>query len=866
MEKSAVKKNLLSVILLILFVLPGSVLLSQQAPAGESELPQMVYPKYRRWMSPDKAEVVRFTSPSLQWPSKKFQKFDVRVSQDSLFRASLVQIKEIPFSMINIHQSLTAGEWYWQYRISGKEWSDFASFTVNDSSVDFTPVGIETLIKSIPKTHPRVMFEKEDWSALQTKTKSYKERSNIVQRANNIIGERIPSERDATIQFKGRDENETDKIKKIFSKEVGYEFGKSLHTLTQAYALTKEKKYFDTALLWMREATSWDPEGLTRINDFGDSYIMESLALAVDVFWEELDPTDRKAILEQVAARANGFYDKWTNYLENRNSSMHVWQHILHRMFLTSLVTIDEIPEAEKWLAYSYELWLAQHPKMAEEDGAWFNGTGYMRMNVMTLLDIPMKLGAYTGQNFFKAPWYGNFMKWLFYAYPPGATSDGFCNDGKKWPMPNLEYGAFADAYARITGDPIALQYSKAVFSKLDALEAPLIDLDYTGGPIEKAVLSDDQDYAWFRLSEGYDLPLPSVDENVKLSEGAFFPDVGVAYFNSNRKDLENNLRVSIKSSPMGPLAHTHAEHNTFNIAYKGKRLFYNSGYRPWMGAPHTQAWYKHTQGHNGILVDQYGQPYDSGAYGFLPRFIEGNQLIYAVGDASHAYQAHELSPKARKDNTPNDMEVKHFRRHYLLLKPNIVVVYDEMEAHKPVDWSWLIHNYHGLKINDVDQTVETTYKDRGGKVSLFSSTPLDREVTDQFSVAPKNFLRKKDAYGNLLTYDNHWHFKATTQKKQEKMRFLAIIQVSDDLKYKEISRMGAGDVFEIEGWKINAQMDTNKSAKISIERKDGQLKFSSHTEPVNQLSKLIENVNGKTVVKTAKDQYPKSIINAAKR
>ncbi len=75
---------------------------------------------------------------------------------------------------------------------------------------------------------------------------------------------------------------------------------------------------------------------------------MESLALAVDVFWEELDPTDRKAILEQVAARANGFYDKWTNYLENRNSSMHVWQHILHRMFLTSLATIDEIPEAGK--------------------------------------------------------------------------------------------------------------------------------------------------------------------------------------------------------------------------------------------------------------------------------------------------------------------------------------------------------------------------------------------------------------------------------------------------------------------------------------------------------------------------------------
>ena len=131
----------------------------------------------------------------------------------------------------------------------------------------------------------------------------------------------------------------------------------------------------------------------------------------------------------------------------------------------------------------------------------------------------------------------------------------------------------------------------------------------------------------------------------------------------------------------MGPLAHTHAEHNTFNIAYQGKRLFYNSGYRPWMSAPHTLAWYKHTQGHNGILVDQEGQPYDAGGYGFLPRFINGEKLTYVLGDASHAYQAHELPAKSRKDNTPNDMGVKFFRRHYLLLKPDKFIVYDEMEA-----------------------------------------------------------------------------------------------------------------------------------------------------------------------------------------
>ena len=74
-------------------------------------------------------------------------------------------------------------------------------------------------------------------------------------------------------------------------------------------------------------------------------------------------------ILNQIQVRANGFYEHWLNYLENLKFSMHVWQHILHRLFLTSVALIDEVPDAINWLEYIYELWLAQHPKMAEEDG-----------------------------------------------------------------------------------------------------------------------------------------------------------------------------------------------------------------------------------------------------------------------------------------------------------------------------------------------------------------------------------------------------------------------------------------------------------------------------------------------------------------
>ena len=88
---------------------------------------------------------------------------------------------------------------------------------------------------------------------------------------------------------------------------------------------------------------------------------------------------------------------------------------------------------------------------------------------------------------------------------------------------------------------------------------------------------------------------------------------------------------------------------------------------------------------------------------------------------------------------------------------------------------------------------METTYSDKGGRVTLFGSSDLDYSVTDKFLVEPKNFIGKKDPYGNLLTYKNHWHFKATTKEKQKKMRFLAIVQVSDDLNYDAIALLKQG-------------------------------------------------------------------------
>jgi hypothetical protein len=252
---------------------------------------------------------------------------------------------------------------------------------------------------------------------------------------------------------------------------------------------------------------------------------------------------------------------------------------------------------------------------------------------------------------------------------------------------------------------------------------------------------------------------------------------------------------------------------------------------------------------------------------------MEGDQLSYVVGDASHAYESHELSQKVRKDNIPEDIGVKKFRRHFIMLKPDILIVYDVLEAEKPVDWSWLIHNYHGLKLDTENKTVETTYEDRGGRVTLFGGSPISYDVNDKFTVEPLNLIKKLNAKGELVTYENHWHFKAKTKEKQEKMKFLAVIQVTDNLQYSKVVPSENG-VYEILDWEITANMDPNTPARIKVEKNDESLEFISHLETIDNLksnqkegmSRLIESVGGEKHINIAGDIYPKSILNALKR
>ncbi len=814
----------------------------------------VIYPKIRIWSSPSKGEAPSFNSPSFQWPSRKGAIYSIRISSSKNFDKNLIENDGIAFAIFNPHKILNEGIWYWQYKVNNEEWNEIDSFTITTSTPKFTTSNIKTILARIPSTHPRLLAKKTDLEELRQRAKHYKESEIIVIEADRHLIQPPPKEESALPAYTGKDDFENEKIASLASKWVGWRVYEVLNLFSQAYILTADEKYFISAKKWMLEISKWDPRGPTHTNNFGDAGIMAGLALGADTFWDLLSETERKEIINQASARADQFYKIYINQVESRSSSMHVWQHILHRMLYTSLAFAGEIPKANLWLEYIYELWIAQSPKMGEMDGAWFNGTGYFDMNTISLYEISDVFSELSGVDFMSNPWYKNNPKWLLYAFPPGSVSDGFCNDGDKYAFPNINYAAYADAAARRLKDPFAALYAQKCEEAV-------------GLPI-----SADKEWAWYRIIKGYKEGLPKLDPDFIVPQAEVFPDVGVAYMHTALPKTENNLMFSIRSSPFGPMGHAHAEQNGFNIAYGGKRLFYNTGYRPSMGDPHFLDWHKHTRGHNSILIDGNGQPFNAGAYGWLPRFVHGKQISYAVGDASNAYSGND-------ENKNLDFGMTLFKRHYIMIRPSTIVIYDELEADHPAEWSWLIHNDTGIKIDGESNRLIVENELANAQVNLYSSLPIHYQVSDKFSVPVENWTNKMDKKGDTILFHKQWHFSGVSKEKTNKMRYLAIIQVKPKIGPSVCEKVvfdESTNTYSLGGWNIKAEMDICKGANIKISDNLGTASFVSsgvldyggkiYKGSVTGSSKLVEVIDDEKVFQEALDQIPDAMKGAMLR
>ncbi len=726
---------------------------------------------------------------------RKADYLEFQLSQEQTFpKGKTLQSKPLAWCMFNPHRVLENGTWYWRFRSVDKagkagEWSATYNFSVSEDIPQFVTPTFDAFMKNMPKGYPRIYCFLEEGlkkakGNIQT-SPEYKDLTNRAQRALNNNYETHPTPYKAA-NLMGQDANQ----------------------LYTAYRATGEQRYADKMLAYTRALLASTPDPKL-INDFYCGDVLFLLTHTYDACYDRLNREELQKIEDltfQIAKYHHNVQRK--GRVENHIFDNHYWQRAYREMLQIGLMFADKNDTAKEILEYCYELWTARAPASGfNRDGEWHNGQGYFHSNVKTLWYVPSLMSYVTGTDFLQHPFYKNLGKALVYAWPPRSMSAGFGDGNESFNYVSRQRAALADYIARETGDPYAIWYCN-----------------------ENKTATADMDMRIYRIASADKMypagtPLPE-----DAPKALWMQDTGEMLAHSNLKRYRENTFLSFRSSPFGSGSHTLSDQNSFNLHFRGVPVYRSTGYYLHFSDPHNLLSYRHTRAHNTILVDGIGQPFTTRAYGKLVRMLSGENISYACGDASNAYCGLTDYPMWQKNfknakveesvaNGFGETPLKKYRRHILLLHPNIVVIYDELEAGKPVRWDWLLHSPVQFKFdeNGKDKILTTYYPEKKftSIARIFSNSDCKLSQTDRFFSAPDPKKMRKGR-----EYPNQWHMTAAYEKSAANRILTVITLQPDGAKPLNVihDKNGNPNDFVLAGkWKLRAQLDPSQPAELLI-------------------------------------------------
>lgn len=149
---------------------------------------------------------------------------------------------------------------------------------------------------------------------------------------------------------------------------------------------------------------------------------------------------------------------------------------------------------------------------------------------------------------------------------------------------------------------------------------------------------------------------------------------------------------ATVISLRVGPwFNHEHHDEGSFQVAAFGRILVDEAGYASYYTDPHYADYFSQAAGHNTLLID--GDPFSQAAFhgrywpGFqYPHFtasLLASRFDYLDADLTSAY----------------DGRLESYKREFVFLKPDILVIRDRVRAATPHRFSWLLHTPGGATL-----------------------------------------------------------------------------------------------------------------------------------------------------------------------
>ena len=783
------------------------------------------------------------------------RRFYFELSQDSTFQKNVYRSGPKRWSFYNPYRQLEKGKWYWKYGVADPDTPDKPVWHKEIFCFEIT--GKEFLVP-VPPTpdefvdavmkHPAPTFtllREEFKHMLPTKTwpemakHATKWFENIYR--NDMKMTYTVSDQDAINA--GKVKNGKITAKKIFFRhKMNTNLGQRtryISTLMSGYILTGEKKYRDRAVEKARETIAFYDTAKFFIKSLNDTLYVKKevwggpyhLKNFIDICPEVLTKQEIDSIVKQE------YPGTWTppkdfESAEHSIYDQHLWQEIASK-FERPMTFARYHEEAKEELKYAYELWLFRAPSLGRNDGGSLEGDGYIGVHDNYLGAVPWMLQKLTGFNYYRlSRWYGNLGKYLTYINPFGGAGNGYCDgDGSGATMPYT-----MEAMAYIVPENY---WNLWRFRTIPRRPANKFTSDLAKSSKAYTLLS-----IWNHVKAP---DLSNLQPPKELA--AVFRDIGEVGMHTDLGNEKNNLQVTLHSSPYGSLMHTHPCQNAFNLAYGGQDLFWKTGFYNG-GGWHNLLSYKCSRAHNTIMADGQVQGFHRTAYGWIPRFAHGDKISYAVGDASNAYNGKNRYQET-KNPSPILFDYKYgfgnpgvtkFRRHLVMLRPNHVLIYDELEAKNPITWEFRLHSRRWMtQLGEGWLMGVNDYAAASAK--MFCKEPITTTLRHKYmpneddGIDPTKDLKPEDMWllrplddENKLPnpIPEHYHGAFTTTGKHAKMRFLTVIEIhpgkDKEFKPKEEPKADTSNgmtTIQAGEYTITVQLDGNKPAFLEVKDKN---------------------------------------------
>jgi len=371
------------------------------------------------------------------------------------------------------------------------------------------------------------------------------------------------------------------------------------------------------------------------------------MALAYDWLYPSLTQSQRRTIERELVRRVKLFQEIQSARSEWWATATMNWRSVIcGEMGVALLAILEDYPEWKETLSLAIEGVIASLDAQGK-DGSYPEGVGYWGYGVGQAgwLAAALKGVSKGALDLFAHPYLKITGDWVLHFATPDGGVFGF-EDGSHEGRPNPWLVAL-----------LAREYRRPDYQSL-AFEAHNTSL--------LAFLF-------------YDLTLKPRPLHGKTA--AYFPDIETVACRSDWSDRATFFGLHAGKTTVN---HSHLDIGTFILSGRGERLASDPGVWPYdvgslffnSAGPRWDYEANATVGHNTILVDGQGQVYDAKAEGKILATHFGEEADTIVCDASAAYGG----------------KLHQFIRYAAFLKPDIVVLVDDLKANDQSQFAWLLH------------------------------------------------------------------------------------------------------------------------------------------------------------------------------